>query len=60
MAYRIKTTAESNGTIVVGKIFKNLIPDFCIFYPSLYAESKRRVVVGVVGGDDGCCSHGKL
>ena len=46
MAYKIKITAESNGTIVIGKIFKNLIPDFCIFYPSFFAESKRRFVIG--------------
>ena len=42
MAYRRKTTAESNGTIVIGIMFKNLIPDFCIFYPLSFAESKRR------------------
>ena len=47
MAYKIKITAESNGTIVIGKIFKNLIPDFCIFILPLYAESNRRVVAGV-------------
>ena len=48
MVYRIKITAESNGTIVIGKIFKNLIPDFCIFILPLCAESKRRFGVGVM------------
>ena len=47
MAYKIKITAESNGTIVIGIIFKILIPDFCIFILPLCAESKRRVVVGI-------------
>ena len=42
MVYKIKITAESNGTIVIGIIFKNLIPDFCIFILPLCAESKRR------------------
>ena len=46
MAYKIKITAESNGTIVIGIIFKILIPDFCIFILPLCAESKRRF---------GCC-----
>ena len=46
MAYTGITTAESNGTIVLGKIFKNLIPDFCIFILPLCAESKRRFGVG--------------
>ena len=49
MAYKIKTNAESNGTIVLGNILKNLIPDFCIFYLLLCAESNRRVVVGIYG-----------
>ena len=54
MAYKMKITAESNGTIVIGKIFKNLIPDFCIFYLPLCAESKRRFGVGGVCGDGQC------
>ena len=51
MAYKIKITAESNGTIVFGIIFKNLIPDFCIFYLPLCAESKRRFGFGCICGN---------
>ena len=46
MAYTGLTNAESNGTIVLGNILENLIPDFCIFYLPLCAESNRRVVIG--------------
>ena len=52
-AYKIKTNAESNGTIVLGNILKNLIPDFCIFYLPLCAESNRRVGIG--GVNDAQC-----
>ena len=57
MAYRRKITAESNGTIVFGINSQNLIPDFCIFYPPFFAESKRRFAVGgaVVGYDRCVC-----
>ena len=49
MAYKIKITAESNGTIVLGINSQNLIPDFCIFISPFFAESKRRFVAGVGG-----------
>lgn len=47
VAYKTKTTAEFNGTIVLGNTLKKLIPDFRIFIPPIFAESKRRF-----GSDD--------
>ena len=49
MAYTRLTSAESNGTIVLGINSQNLIPDFCIFYLPFFAESKRRFGIGVGG-----------